>query len=65
MDNPSFVDQFDWEKEHAVQAQKLEEGTSQEEEQRLPALIVIKITHNDDQINKRTFQRTFGKRLQP
>jgi hypothetical protein len=46
-DDNSFVNQSDWEKEHDVQAQKLEDGPSYEEE-RLPALIVVKINSRKD-----------------
>lgn len=66
-DSNNFVDQYDWELESARHLHRMEEGATFEEDERLPARIVVKIKSkkNDNQTNKRAFSRTRKKGLQP
>lgn len=66
-DSNSFVDQFDWEHESNMHLHRMEEGAQFEEDERLPARIVVKIKSkkNDNQTNKRAFRGTRKKGLQP
>jgi len=67
MSSINFIDLFDWEKESDAHYMKLLDGAHFEEDERLPAKIVVKIkTKKDaDQTNKRAFRGIGKKRLEP
>jgi len=69
MDNSiCFIDLFDWEKESDAHYMRMLQGSSfEEDEEREPAGILIKIKtkKDDNQTNKRTFRRARKKGFQP
>jgi hypothetical protein len=66
-DNPSFVDQYDWELESRRHEYNMESDQYLEDNERLPAKILVKIKSkkNDNQTNKGALRGTGKKRLQP
>jgi len=65
-DTPNYADMFDWEHESNEHYNRLMEGATFEENERLPARIVIKIKSKKDanQTNKRALGRVGKKGLQ-
>ena len=66
MESLNFIDLFDWEKESDAHYMRMLEGPYFEDNERLPAKIVvnIKLKKNANKINKGAFRRTIKKRLQ-
>ena len=64
-DDPSFVDQFDWEHDSDAHYHKMMDDAHYEDSERLPARIVVKIKSkkNDNQTNKRAPRGASKKRL--